>query len=69
MRTTPELRRFKIVLVTDRTQLQEQMAETASLTGEVVRVAKTSAAVKDALGEGRLGLGLRHDSEISRARR
>lgn len=56
MRTTPGLRRFKIVVVTDRTQLQQQLAETAGLTGELVRVAKTSAQVKHALGEAGAGL-------------
>jgi len=34
MRTLPELRRYKIVLMTDRVKLEDQLAETAALTGE-----------------------------------
>ncbi len=37
MRTIPKLRAFKIVVVTDRTQLEEQLQETAALTGETIR--------------------------------
>jgi type I restriction enzyme, R subunit len=40
MRSVPELRRFKIVVVTDRIDLQRQLSETAGLIGETVRVAK-----------------------------
>jgi type I restriction enzyme, R subunit len=40
MRTDPVLVRFKVVVVTDRTQLQDQLAGTAELTGETVRTAK-----------------------------
>jgi type I restriction enzyme R subunit len=34
MRTLPELRRYKIVLMTDRVKLEDQLAETAALTRE-----------------------------------
>jgi type I restriction enzyme R subunit len=34
MRSTPELRRYKIVLITDRTKLEDQLLETADLVGE-----------------------------------
>lgn len=37
LRTLPELRGFKIVIVTDRMQLEDQMRATATLTGENVR--------------------------------
>ena len=39
MRTLPELRRFKVVVVTDRVDLEEQLRATAQLTGEPVRTA------------------------------
>lgn len=41
MRTLPDLRRFKVVVVTDRKDLQKQLSATAALTGESVRVAKS----------------------------
>lgn len=44
MRSDPALRSFKIVVITDRTQLQQQLSETAQLTDETVEVAKN---VKD----------------------
>lgn len=37
MRTLKQLRKFKIVAVTDRTDLEKQLRETAALTGETVR--------------------------------
>lgn len=37
MRSTPQLCGFKVVVVTDRTSLEQQLAETAMLTGERVR--------------------------------
>jgi type I restriction enzyme R subunit len=46
LRTRPELRRFKVVVATDRKDLQEQLSATASLTGEIVDVAGSTAAVK-----------------------
>lgn len=49
MRSHSELRRFKIVLVTDRIDLQRQLGDTAALTGETVNVARTSSQVKELL--------------------
>ncbi len=49
MRTHPHLVRFKVVVVTDRTALQEQLAATAALTGETVGVAKKVAEVRTML--------------------
>ncbi|MEG4629368.1 HsdR family type I site-specific deoxyribonuclease [Microcoleus sp. AR_TQ3_B6] len=40
LRTIPELRRFKIVIVTDRTDLEKQLSDTATLTGEKPKRAK-----------------------------
>jgi len=40
IRTIPALRRFKIVVVTDRTDLEKQLSETAVLTGEPLQKAK-----------------------------
>ncbi|MEJ2724836.1 MAG: type I restriction endonuclease, partial [Deltaproteobacteria bacterium] len=37
MRTIPKLRSFKVVVVTDRTDLEKQLRETAALTGEIIR--------------------------------
>lgn len=42
MRSDPRLRHFKVVLVTDRTDLQSQLKTTAGLTGETVKVAATA---------------------------
>ncbi|QIR40296.1 type I restriction endonuclease subunit R [Tolypothrix sp. PCC 7910] len=41
IRTIRELRRFKIVVVTDRRDLEKQLADTAVLTGEPLQKAKT----------------------------
>ena len=46
MRSHPELRKFKIVLVTDRTNLERQLRDTASLVGETIKVARTGAQVR-----------------------
>jgi len=46
MRTDPQLRRFKVIVVTDRKDLQSQLSLTATLTGEVVEVADSTAGVK-----------------------
>lgn len=51
MRSHPELRRFKIVLVTDRTDLQKQLGDTAALAGETVKVARNSRQVKELLSQ------------------
>lgn len=46
MRAEPELRRFKVIVVTDRKDLQGQLSATATLAGEVVDVAESSNGVK-----------------------
>ncbi len=46
LRTDPALRRFKVVVVTDRKDLQDQLAGTASLTGETVELAKSTHKLK-----------------------
>jgi type I restriction enzyme, R subunit len=46
MRADSTLRRFKIIVVTDRKDLQRQLSATATLTGEVVEVAKSTHGVK-----------------------
>jgi type I restriction enzyme R subunit len=51
MRSHPELRRFKIVLVTDRTDLQDQLSDTAALTGETIKVARNANEVKALLSQ------------------
>lgn len=56
MRSMPEMRRFKVVVVTDRKQLQKQLADTAALTGETVQVARKTARVKELLAERGPGL-------------
>jgi type I restriction enzyme R subunit len=54
LRTQPEgspLRRFKVVVVTDRTDLEEQLEASAKLSGEVPRKAKSGADLEAALRE------------------
>ncbi|SDC72476.1 type I restriction enzyme, R subunit [Melghirimyces thermohalophilus] len=46
MRTLPKLRRFKVIFVTDRRDLEKQLSETASLTGETVRKARNITELK-----------------------
>ena len=46
IRADAQLRRFKVIVVTDRKDLQGQLSATATLTGEVVEVAKSIAGVK-----------------------
>lgn len=46
LRTIPALRRFKVVVVTDRTDLEDQLSTTAKLAGQVMRVASSSDAAK-----------------------
>ncbi|MEO5765337.1 MAG: type I restriction endonuclease subunit R [Casimicrobiaceae bacterium] len=46
LRTDPALRRFKVVVVTDRQALEDQLAPTAALTGESVEVATSAAALR-----------------------
>jgi type I restriction enzyme, R subunit len=47
MRSHPLLRRFKIVLVTDRTDLQDQLGSTAQLTSETVRIGSSAQKVRE----------------------
>ncbi|QJT03825.1 type I restriction endonuclease subunit R [Streptomyces asoensis] len=56
LRSTPGLEHFKVVVVTDRKQLQEQLAETAALTGEKPDVVTRASDVPTVLG--RHGAGL-----------
>ena len=51
MRSTSELRRFKVVAVTDRKDLQKQLVDTVALSGETVRVGKRVKQVKALLAE------------------
>lgn len=51
MRSVPELRKFKTVVVTDRKDLQRQLSETAGLIGETVRVGKSVRDVKKLLAK------------------
>lgn len=46
LRAEPLLRRFKVIVVTDRKDLQRQLSATATLTGETVEVASTAAGIK-----------------------
>lgn len=46
MRTDLALRRFKVIMITDRKDLQRQLSETAALTGDVVEVAGNAGAVR-----------------------
>lgn len=56
MRTTPALRKFKVVVVTDRKDLQKQLADTAELTGETVKKAASTEKLKSLLAEKGPGL-------------
>ncbi|MBE0400318.1 type I restriction endonuclease subunit R [Halomonas sp. FME1] len=56
MRTDPSLRRFKIVVITDRIDLQKQLSATASLSGDLVHVANNSKALKKILRQEGPGL-------------
>lgn len=56
MRSTAKLRRFKIVVVTDRADLEEQLSATAALTGEPMKRARSSAHLKELLREPGSGL-------------
>ena len=49
LRSLPALRRFKIVIVTDRKDLERQLSATAELTGETVRRARRVREVKTEL--------------------
>ncbi|WP_284893330.1 type I restriction endonuclease subunit R [Cobetia amphilecti] len=56
IRTDPALRRFKVVVITDRKDLQEQLSATAELTGETVTKAGKTSQLKKLLA--REGPGL-----------
>ena len=49
LRTDAQLRRFKVVMVTDRTDLEVQLSGTAALSGESVEVATSAAALRTLL--------------------
>lgn len=51
MRSDPLLRAFKVVVITDRTDLEKQLAATAKLSGETVRRARKSAKLRTMLAE------------------
>lgn len=51
LRTLPDLRRFKVVIVTDRTDLEKQLAATATLTEETVRKATSTRKLKELLSQ------------------
>ncbi|TCO82695.1 type I restriction enzyme R subunit [Plasticicumulans lactativorans] len=46
MRADAQLRRFKVIVVTDRKDLQGQLSVTATLTGEVVEVAESAVGIR-----------------------
>lgn len=46
MRALAELRRFKVVIITDRKDLERQLSDTATLTGETVQVGRNIGHVK-----------------------
>jgi type I restriction enzyme R subunit len=56
MRSTPELRRFKVVVVTDRKDLQKQLSDTAALSGETVQIARSVGNLKSLLAQKGPGL-------------
>jgi len=56
LRILPDLRQFKVVVVTDRVDLEQQLSETMQLTGENVRRAQNSYALKALLREDAPGL-------------
>jgi type I restriction enzyme, R subunit len=56
LRSDPELRRFKVVVITDRNNLQKQLSDTADLTDETVHVAANTGRLKNLIA--RPGPGL-----------
>jgi type I restriction enzyme R subunit len=58
MRRLPTLRRFKVVVVTDRRKLEKQMKNTAKVIGDVIEVAKDGARLRSALEREGAGLVL-----------
>lgn len=51
MRSDPLLRAFKVVVITDRTDLEKQLAATAKLSGETVQRARKSSKLRTMLAE------------------
>ena len=51
MRSDPVLRAFKVVVVTDRTDLEKQLSETAKLSGEGVQRARRTSKLRTMLAE------------------
>jgi type I restriction enzyme, R subunit len=49
MRRNDTLRKFKVVVVTDRTDLQDQLSETAALSGATVHIARSSSHLRELL--------------------
>ncbi|MEQ9669921.1 type I restriction endonuclease subunit R [Coleofasciculus sp. G2-EDA-02] len=41
IRTIPQLQSFKVVIITDRTDLQQQLSETATLSGQTLQIAQS----------------------------
>lgn len=41
LRTIPQLQSFKVVIITDRTDLEEQLSETATLSGQTLQIAQS----------------------------
>ncbi len=58
LRTSPDLQDFKVVMVNDRTDLEEQLEGTVNLAGEAVNVVESSAALRAQLGGSDSGLHL-----------
>jgi type I restriction enzyme, R subunit len=56
MRSIAELRRFKVVVVTDRKDLQRQLSDTAALSGETVKIGRKIAELTKLLAERGTGL-------------
>ena len=56
MRAHPQLRTFKVVVVTDRQDLEKQLSDTADLTGEPLRIARRSSELQALLEEKGPGL-------------
>ena len=69
MRSHPDLRRFKIVLVTDRTDLERQLRNTAELAGETVSVARQRGRGAGVAEPARSRRGDGDDPEVPRHRR
>ena len=56
LRTEAKLRRFKVIVVTDRKDLQSQLSATATLTGETVEVASSTTVLRKLLSRNGPGL-------------